>query len=103
MAGGISFVGEGFCVHVLYVCVCVCVSSSPKPPSSLVAVVSGGEAYQDLSNLKMKVRSDVVQRPAKSSGRRAQVKILRPPAGSSVEDKEVRKDKISSHFQFSSF
>ncbi|KAM4579996.1 TBC1 domain family member 31 [Odontesthes bonariensis] len=59
-----------------------------KPPSSQLAVVSGGEAYQDLSNLKMKVRSDVVQRPAKSSGRPTQVKILRPPAGSSVEDKE---------------
>ncbi|KAM4735303.1 TBC1 domain family member 31 isoform 2-T2 [Anableps anableps] len=59
-----------------------------KLPPSRVAVVSGGEADQDLSNIKMKVRSEVVQRPARSSGRRTQVKILRPPAGSSAEEKE---------------
>uniref|UniRef100_A0A8C4DQ83 TBC1 domain family member 31 n=1 Tax=Dicentrarchus labrax TaxID=13489 RepID=A0A8C4DQ83_DICLA len=59
-----------------------------KPPPSRVAVVSGGEADQELSNLKVKVRSEVVQRPAKSSGRRTQVKTLRPPAGSTAEDKE---------------
>uniref|UniRef100_A0A671WWC4 TBC1 domain family member 31 n=1 Tax=Sparus aurata TaxID=8175 RepID=A0A671WWC4_SPAAU len=59
-----------------------------KPPPSQVAVVSGGDADQELSNLKVKVRSEVVQRPAKSSGRRTQVKILRPPAGSTAEDKE---------------
>ncbi|KAM9353380.1 TBC1 domain family member 31 [Symphorus nematophorus] len=59
-----------------------------KPPPSQVAVVSGGEADQDLSNLKVKVRSEVVQRPAKSSGRRTQVKIIRPPAGSTADDKE---------------
>ncbi|KAM9724011.1 TBC1 domain family member 31 [Menidia menidia] len=59
-----------------------------KPPSSQVAIVSGGEADRDLSNLKMKVRSEAVHRPAKSSGRRTQVKILRPPAASSAEDKE---------------
>ncbi|XP_035529140.1 TBC1 domain family member 31 [Morone saxatilis] len=59
-----------------------------KPPPSRVAVVSGGEADQELSNLKVKVRSEVVQRPAKSSGRRTQVKTLRPPAGSAAEDKE---------------
>ncbi|XP_074510859.1 TBC1 domain family member 31 isoform X2 [Sebastes fasciatus] len=53
-----------------------------------VAVVSGGGVDQDLSNLKVQVRSEVVQRPAKSSGRRTQVKILRPPAGSTAEDKE---------------
>lgn len=58
-----------------------------KPPTSQVAVVSG-EANQEYSNLKVKVRSDVVQRPAKTSGRRTQVKILRPPAGSAAEDKE---------------
>ncbi|KAF7226326.1 TBC1 domain family member 31 [Nothobranchius furzeri] len=59
-----------------------------KPPLSQVAVISVGEADQDLSNIKMKVRSQVVQRPNKSSSRQAQVKILRPPAGSSAEDKE---------------
>ncbi|XP_076594333.1 TBC1 domain family member 31 [Chaetodon auriga] len=59
-----------------------------KPPSSQVAVVSGGEADQKLSNLKVQVRSEVVQRPAKSSGRRTQVKTLRPPAESTAEDKE---------------
>ena len=52
-------------------------------------MVSGGEADQELSNLKVKVRSEVVQRPARSSGRRTQVKILRPLAGSAAEDKEV--------------
>ncbi|XP_075937513.1 TBC1 domain family member 31 [Anarhichas minor] len=59
-----------------------------KPPPSQVAVVSGGGADQDLSNLKVQVRSEVVQRPAKSSVRRTHVKILRPPAGSTAEDKE---------------
>ncbi|XP_034553747.1 TBC1 domain family member 31 [Notolabrus celidotus] len=58
-----------------------------KPPSSQVAVVSG-EADQEYSNLKVKVRSAAAQRPARSSGRRTQVKILRPPAGSAAEDKE---------------
>ncbi|XP_069549171.1 TBC1 domain family member 31 isoform X1 [Brachyistius frenatus] len=59
-----------------------------KPPPSQVAVVSGGEAHQDFSNIKVKVRSEVVQRPAKSYGRRTQVKILRPPAGLTADDKE---------------
>lgn len=59
-----------------------------KPPPSQVAVVSGGEADQELSNIKMKVRSEGVQRPAKSSGRRRRVKTLRPPGVSSAEDKE---------------
>lgn len=67
----------------------MCVSLAlTQPPPSQVAVVSGGEDDQELSNLKVKVRSEV-QRPAKSSGRRTQVKILRPPAGSTAEDKEV--------------
>uniref|UniRef100_A0A3Q2P7U2 TBC1 domain family member 31 n=1 Tax=Fundulus heteroclitus TaxID=8078 RepID=A0A3Q2P7U2_FUNHE len=59
-----------------------------KPPPSQVAVVSGGEADQNLSGIKMKVKSERVQRPARSSGRRPQVKTLRPPAASSAEDKE---------------
>lgn len=68
----------------------MCVSLAlTQPPPSQVAVVSGGEDDQELSNLKVKVRSEVLQRPAKSSGRRTQVKILRPPAGSTAEDKEV--------------
>ncbi|XP_023266178.1 TBC1 domain family member 31 [Seriola lalandi dorsalis] len=58
-----------------------------KPPPSQVAVVSGGDANQELSNLKVKVRSEVVQRPVMSSGRR-QVKILRPPAVCAADDKE---------------
>uniref|UniRef100_A0A8C9XDG1 TBC1 domain family member 31 n=1 Tax=Sander lucioperca TaxID=283035 RepID=A0A8C9XDG1_SANLU len=67
---------------------CLCVPL-PQPPPSQVAVVSGGGADdQDLSNLKVKVRSEAVQRPAKSLGRRTQVKVLRPPAGSTAEDKE---------------
>lgn len=58
-------------------------------PPSHVAVVSGGEDDQELSNLKVKVRPEVLPRPAGSSGRRTQVKILRPPAGSAADDKEV--------------
>ncbi|XP_071327062.1 TBC1 domain family member 31 [Trachinotus anak] len=58
-----------------------------KPPPSQVAVVSGGDANQDLSNLKVKVRSEVVKRPVMGSGRR-QVKILRPPAVCTTDDKE---------------
>ena len=62
---------------------CVCVPLG-QPPLSRVAVVSGGGADQDLSNLKVKVRSEVVQR-----GRQTQVKILRPPACFTAEEKEV--------------
>ncbi|XP_007557939.1 TBC1 domain family member 31 isoform X2 [Poecilia latipinna] len=58
-----------------------------KPLPSRVAVVSGGGAGHDFSNIKMKVRSEAI-RPARRSGRGTQVKILRPPAGSSAEDKE---------------
>ncbi|XP_053287821.1 TBC1 domain family member 31 isoform X3 [Pleuronectes platessa] len=54
-----------------------------KPPPSRVAVVSDGDAHQELS----KVRSEVVQRPFMSSGR-TQVKILRPPAVPTTDDKE---------------
>ncbi|XP_074540281.1 TBC1 domain family member 31 [Halichoeres trimaculatus] len=58
-----------------------------QPPTSQVTVVSG-EANQEYSNLKVNIKPDAVQRPAKTSGRRTQVKILRPPAGSAAEDKE---------------
>uniref|UniRef100_A0A8D3E2P5 TBC1 domain family member 31 n=1 Tax=Scophthalmus maximus TaxID=52904 RepID=A0A8D3E2P5_SCOMX len=56
-----------------------------KPPPSRVAVVSDGD--QELSNLKVRVRSEVVQRPAMSLARK-QVKVLRPPAVSTADDKE---------------
>ncbi|XP_038145493.1 TBC1 domain family member 31 isoform X1 [Cyprinodon tularosa] len=59
-----------------------------KPPPFKVAVVSGGEADQDFSNIKIKVKSEKIQRPAKSSGRGTKVKTLRPPAGSAADDKE---------------
>nr|XP_046256314.1 TBC1 domain family member 31 [Scatophagus argus]XP_046256315.1 TBC1 domain family member 31 [Scatophagus argus] len=59
-----------------------------KPPPSQVAVVTGSEADQEMSNLKVKVRTEVIQRPAKSSGRQTQVKTLQPPAVSAAEDKE---------------
>lgn len=75
--------------------VCVFVPPpAPQPPPAQVAVVSGGEDVQDLTHLKMKVRSELVQRPKKSSGRQPQVKILRPPAVSSAEDKEVKKKRV---------
>ncbi|XP_034466388.1 TBC1 domain family member 31 isoform X2 [Hippoglossus hippoglossus] len=56
-----------------------------KPPPSRVAVVSDGDAHQELS--KVTVRSEVVQRPVMSSGR-TRVKILRPPAVPTTDDKE---------------
>ncbi|KAG7474161.1 TBC1 domain family member 31 [Solea senegalensis] len=58
-----------------------------KPPPSRVAVVTDGDRNQDFSNLKVKVRSEGVQRPGMSSGR-TQVKIVRPPVVSTVDDKE---------------
>lgn len=92
------------CVFML----CMCVSFSlclTQPPPSRVAVVSGGEADQDLSNLKVKVRSEVVHKPAKSSGGRTQVKTLRLLAGSTAEDKEVgtTHNSVLIHCLFSSF
>uniref|UniRef100_A0A8C5EZM7 TBC1 domain family member 31 n=1 Tax=Gouania willdenowi TaxID=441366 RepID=A0A8C5EZM7_GOUWI len=58
-----------------------------KPPPSQVKVISGGKADEDFSNIKVKVRSDI-HRAAKSSDRRTNVKILRPPFGSGAEEKE---------------
>ncbi|KAK6327150.1 hypothetical protein J4Q44_G00027950 [Coregonus suidteri] len=55
-----------------------------KPPPPLVKVVSGGAC----SALTMKVKSEDVQRPAKTSGRRVKTKVLRPPAIPMTEDKE---------------
>lgn len=70
----------------MYVFLSLSLDVTQLPPSQ-VAIVTGAD--QDLSDLKVKVRSEVVQRPAKSSGRRTQVKVLRPPPGSAAEDKEV--------------
>lgn len=70
-----------------------------QPPSH-VAVVSGDEVDQEMSGLKVKVRSQVPKKPAKSSGRRAQVKIPPPPAGSAAEDKEVRATPSKAHWFF---
>uniref|UniRef100_A0A665T124 TBC1 domain family member 31 n=1 Tax=Echeneis naucrates TaxID=173247 RepID=A0A665T124_ECHNA len=58
-----------------------------KPPLSQVAVVSGGDTTQGLSNLKVKVRSEVLQRPPINSGRR-QIRTLRPRAVCTTDDKE---------------
>lgn len=78
------------CIHYVYLSLSLFLSLAlSQPPPSQVAVVTAAD--QDLSNLKVKVRSEVVQRPAKSSDRRTQVKILRPPPGSTAEDKEVGK------------
>uniref|UniRef100_A0A665TB92 TBC1 domain family member 31 n=1 Tax=Echeneis naucrates TaxID=173247 RepID=A0A665TB92_ECHNA len=57
------------------------------PPLSQVAVVSGGDTTQGLSNLKVKVRSEVLQRPPINSGRR-QIRTLRPRAVCTTDDKE---------------
>lgn len=70
------------CVHVG--CLCVSLLSSLQPPPAQLAVISGGG--QDFSHIRMNVRPEVVQRPAKSSGRQTKVKILTPHARSSVED-----------------
>lgn len=69
-----------------------------KPPPSKVAVVSERKADQDYSNLKVKVKSDV-QKAGKSSGRRTQVKILRP-GGAAVDDKEVHLNEFTILFFF---
>lgn len=61
---------------------CVCI----QPPPSQVAVVSGGE--DELANLKVRVRSENLQRP-KNSSRQTQTKILQHSAGFTALDKEV--------------
>lgn len=58
---------------------------SVQPPSSQVAVVSDSENDQE-SELKVRVRSDVLQKSAKRSGRQSQVKII---PGFPMDDKEV--------------
>ncbi|XP_062320828.1 TBC1 domain family member 31 [Osmerus eperlanus] len=58
-----------------------------KPPPPLVKAVIGGDS-EEQSALWVKVKSEKVQRPAKTSGRRVQTRGLRPPAFSMAEDKE---------------
>lgn len=60
---------------------------SVQPPFSQVAVVSGGEDDRELSKVKVKVRSDVIEKSTKRSGRQSQAKI---PTGFPVDDNEVR-------------
>lgn len=67
-------------IYILMLCMSV------RPPSSQVAVVSGSEDDQESSKLKVRVRSDVLQKSAKRSGRQSQVKIL---PGFPMDDKEV--------------
>lgn len=74
-----------------------------QPPPSQVAVVSGDEVDQEMSGLKVKVRSQVPKKPAKSSGRRTQAKIPQPPAGAAAEDKEVRATHNKAHYFFIHF
>lgn len=75
--------------------------SGSQPPLSQVAVVTAAD--QDLSNLKVKVRADGVQRPAKSLHRRPQVKNLMAPPGSATEDKEVEPTHTNSYFVITAF
>ncbi|CAG12858.1 unnamed protein product [Tetraodon nigroviridis] len=56
-----------------------------KLPSTQVAVVSEDEDDRELSKPKVRVRSDLVEKSAKRSGRQSQAKI---PTGFPVEDKE---------------
>ncbi|XP_056142116.1 TBC1 domain family member 31 [Lampris incognitus] len=59
-----------------------------KPPPPQVTLVSGGEVDPYPSYLRVKVKSEVIQRPARTSGRRTQAKVLRPLYGSPADDKE---------------
>lgn len=61
-------------------------------PPSQVAVVSGGE--DELTNLKVRVRSENLQRP-KNSSRQTQTKILQHSAGFTAVDKEVETTHIT--------
>ncbi|MCI4374169.1 hypothetical protein PGIGA_G00003170 [Pangasianodon gigas] len=58
-----------------------------KPPQSLVKMVTAGKKT-DTSCLKMKVHAGAVLRPAKPSARKLRTKTLRPPAVSTLENKE---------------
>lgn len=58
---------------------------SAHPPSSQVAVVSGGEVDRELSKPKARVRSNVVEKLTKRSGRQSQAPTRFP-----VDVKEVR-------------
>lgn len=59
---------------------------SVQPPSSQVAVISGGDDERELPKPKVRGRPDVLQKSAKRSGKQSQAKIF---PGFSVDDKEV--------------
>lgn len=59
---------------------------SVQPPSSQVAVISGGDDDQELPKLKVRDIPDVLQKSARRSGRQSQAKIF---PEFSVDDKEV--------------
>lgn len=65
---------------------CSLLHMSVQPPSSQVAVISGGDDDRELSKLKVRDRSGVLQKSAKRSGRQSQARIF---PGFSVDDKEV--------------
>ncbi|XP_053494420.1 LOW QUALITY PROTEIN: TBC1 domain family member 31 [Ictalurus furcatus] len=58
-----------------------------KPPQSLVKRVTAGKKT-DTSCLKIKVHAGAVLRPAKTSARKPRTRTLRPPAVSTLENKE---------------
>lgn len=60
---------------------------SVQLPSSQVVVVSGGEDDRELSKPKVRVRSDIIEKSTKRSGKQSQAKI---PTGFPVDDKEVK-------------
>lgn len=68
-----------------------------QQPSFQVAVVSGGEDDQELSKPKVRVRSDIIEKSAKRSGKQSQAKI---PTGFPVDDKEVRTTYTDVFFTF---
>uniref|UniRef100_A0A8C5CFF4 TBC1 domain family member 31 n=1 Tax=Gadus morhua TaxID=8049 RepID=A0A8C5CFF4_GADMO len=57
-----------------------------KPPALRTTVVSCCEEGDSTSHLTVKVRSEVKQRPVKTSGRRPRAKAHRPPAVDSLTD-----------------
>lgn len=65
---------------------CSLLHMSVQPPSSQVAVISGGDDDQELPKLKVRDRPDVLLKSAKRSGRQSQAKIS---PGFSLDDKEV--------------
>lgn len=69
----------------IYMCLLI-LCMSIQPLSSQVAVISSGEEDGELSKLKDRDRSAILQKTAKRSGRQRQAKIF---TGFPVDDKEV--------------